>query len=224
MATPYIRSEAIILRRTNYGEADRIINFLTLHHGKVSAIAKGVRKPKSKLAGGLELLAVSDITITRGRGEMGVVTSAQLIKFFGDILKDYDRLQLANTMMKTINQVSETVAEPDFYHLLKNGLEYLNHHSIDERVTELWFRLQISSLLGHPVNLATSSDSKALSADENYDFDFASNSFTAAKSGRFGGDHIKFLRLVQAKNPALVRQVGGVEAVLADCLWLARNL
>ena len=53
-----LRTEAIILRRTNYGEADRILNMLTPQHGKVSAIAKGVRKAKSKLAGGLELFAV----------------------------------------------------------------------------------------------------------------------------------------------------------------------
>ena len=54
MNTPY-RTEAIILRRTNYGEADRVISLITPDRGKISGIAKGVRKPKSKLAGGLEL-------------------------------------------------------------------------------------------------------------------------------------------------------------------------
>ena len=62
------KTEAIMLRRTNYGEADRIISFITPDRGKLSAIAKGVRKPKSKLAGGLELFAASDITIAEGRG------------------------------------------------------------------------------------------------------------------------------------------------------------
>jgi DNA repair protein RecO (recombination protein O) len=47
------RTQAIILNRTDYGEADRIISFLTPDHGKVKAIAKAVRKSKSKLAGGI---------------------------------------------------------------------------------------------------------------------------------------------------------------------------
>ena len=64
---PYdIRTKAIVLRRTNYGEADRILNLLT-EKGLISAIAHGVRKEKSKLAGGIELFCVSDITAHEGR-------------------------------------------------------------------------------------------------------------------------------------------------------------
>ena len=74
-----LRTEAIILRRTNYGEADRILNVLTPEHGKVSAIAKGVRKAKSKLAGGLELFAVSDITILKGKSDMGTFEAARAV-------------------------------------------------------------------------------------------------------------------------------------------------
>src|SRR6266550_6261884 len=99
-----IRTEAIILRRTNYGEADRILNLLTPEHGKISAIAKGVRKTKSKLAGGLELFATCDITVLRGKSDMGTISSARLIKFYGDILKDYDRMQLAYELVKLTNR------------------------------------------------------------------------------------------------------------------------
>ena len=60
-----IRTKAIVLRRTNYGEADRILNFLT-EQGVIAAIAKGVRKEKSKLAGAVELFTVSDITHHKG--------------------------------------------------------------------------------------------------------------------------------------------------------------
>ena len=49
-----IKTLGFVLRRTNYGEADRILNLIT-PQGKISAIAKGVRKPKSKLAGGVEM-------------------------------------------------------------------------------------------------------------------------------------------------------------------------
>ncbi|HEX2615498.1 MAG TPA: DNA repair protein RecO, partial [Nitrososphaera sp.] len=55
------RSDALVISRTNFGEADRILTFLTPNHGKVRGIAKGVRKPKSKLAGGIELFSVCDL-------------------------------------------------------------------------------------------------------------------------------------------------------------------
>ena len=75
------RTRAIILRRTNYGEADRILQLLT-EQGRRSVIARGVRREKSKLAGGIELFAVSDVVIGEGKGELGVLTSARLVQFY----------------------------------------------------------------------------------------------------------------------------------------------
>ena len=57
-----LRTQAIILRRTNYGESDRILTLLT-PEGKFSVLARGARKEKSRLAGGIELFSVSDVTI-----------------------------------------------------------------------------------------------------------------------------------------------------------------
>lgn len=64
------RTQAIVLRRTNYGEADRILQLLT-PLGKMSVMARGVRREKSRLAGGIELFGVSDIVVTTGKGEIG---------------------------------------------------------------------------------------------------------------------------------------------------------
>ena len=86
------RTRAIVLRRTNYGEADRILQLLTLE-GRRSVMARGVRKEKSKLAGGIELFAVSDVVLGEGKGDLGVLTSAKLVQFYRHILEDYDRLQ-----------------------------------------------------------------------------------------------------------------------------------
>ena len=219
-----LRTEAIILRRTNYGEADRILNLLTPDNGKVSAIAKGVRKAKSKLAGGLELFATSDITILQGKSDMGTISSARMDKFYGSILKEYERMQLGYEVIKLINRATETVAEPEFYYLLKNSLVYLNELSIDYRVVEVWFRLHLVAALGVGLNLATTPDGQQLSAVERYDFDFTDMAFIQRSSGRFGADHIKLLRLINAKNPAILRQVSGLDEVLDDCLWLVRTV
>lgn len=64
------RTKAVVLRRTNYGEADRILQLLT-PDGRRSVMARGVRKEKSKLAGGIELFAVSDVVIGEGKGDLG---------------------------------------------------------------------------------------------------------------------------------------------------------
>lgn len=217
------RTEAIILRRTNYGEADRIINFLTPEHGKVSAIAKSVRRSKSKLAGGLELFATSDIGIAQRPGsELGTVTSARLIKFYGDILHDYDRVVLGYELIKQINRATETVSDTEFYYLLRDSFEYLNAPSIDRRVIELWFRLRLARALGTALNLAETANRQRLNAESSYNFDFNDMAFVPHQNGKFTADHIKFLRLANAKDPAILRQVSGVEAVINECLWLVR--
>lgn len=61
------RTRAIVLRRTNYGEADRILQLIT-PEGRQSVMARGVRREKSKLAGGIELFAVSDVVLGEGKG------------------------------------------------------------------------------------------------------------------------------------------------------------
>ena len=218
------RTQAIILRRTNYGEADRILNLLTPERGKVSAIAKGVRKARSKLAGGLELFAVCDVTLLTGKSDMFTVSSARLITFYGDILKDYDRMQLAYEFVKMINRAAETVGEPEFYYLLRDGLAYLNELMVNHRVVELWFRLRFAAALGVGLNVATTVGNERLKPDERYNFDFGDMAFMPHVGGRFGAGHIKLLRLAQAKDPAVLRQVGGLDDVLDDCLWLVRAL
>jgi len=182
---------AIILRRTNYGEADRIINVLTPERGKISAIAKGVRKPKSKLAGGLELFAICELTIMEGRGELGLITSARLRQFFGDILKDYDRMQFAYEAIKLINRAAETVSEPEFYQLLADGLTWLGDLKTDWRLSELCFRLRLTAILGRGLNLLTDAAGQKLQADKIYNYDFVDNAFYADERGRFTSDHIK---------------------------------
>ncbi|HVI68958.1 MAG TPA: hypothetical protein VM581_00705, partial [Magnetospirillaceae bacterium] len=93
----------------------------------------------------------------------------------------------------------------------------------DWRLTELWFRLHFVGLLGHGLNIATDRESQALAADKNYHYDFAENAFYPHEQGRFGAEHIKFLRLVAAKTPAVLSHVGGVSDILDDCLWLVRS-
>jgi DNA repair protein RecO (recombination protein O) len=217
-----LQTEAIILRRTNYGEADRILTILTPHHGKLSAIAKGVRKAKSKLAGSLELFATTELVIAQGRSAMGTVTAARLIHFYNDILKDYDRMSLAYELVKQINRVTEAVAEPEFYYLLRDSLMFLEQLAIDNRLVELWFRLRLAALLGRGLNVATDASGGPLHAGQSYNFDVSEMSFVASERGQFSSEHIKLLRLASVKSPTVISRVGGTTQLLDTCLWLAR--
>ena len=64
------RTQAIVLRRTNYGEADRVLQILT-PDGKFSVMARGARREKSRLNGGIELFSISEVVIGEGKSRWG---------------------------------------------------------------------------------------------------------------------------------------------------------
>jgi DNA repair protein RecO (recombination protein O) len=196
------RTQAIILNRTDYGEVDRIISFLTPDHGKVKAIAKGVRKSKSKLAGGIELFSISDISFIPGRKEISTVVSTRLIKHYGLIVKDLDRTNAAYAIIKKLDKATEDSPESDYFYLLQEAFEALNDFKINLGLINLWFNMQLLRLAGHTPNLRTDQKGSKLSPDNNYSFDFENMRFAQDEQGIFTADHIKFLRLGFSPNKA----------------------
>src|SRR5437899_12065841 len=69
--------EGIVLRRVDYGEADRIVTVLTREHGKIGVIARGARRPQSRLASRTDLFVRSRMQLAKGRGELDVLTQAE---------------------------------------------------------------------------------------------------------------------------------------------------
>lgn len=220
--TRSVRTKAIVLRRTNYGEADRIVQFIT-PLGRYGAIAKGVRREKSKLAGGIELFAVSDIVIAEGKGELGIVTSARLIEFYRHILEDYDRLQFAYEAVKQVGRASEMVDEPEWFEVLAEVLAALNDKNIALGLIETWFYLRHADLLGHALNVRRDINGEQLSVDKKYTYDVSEQGLRESVSGDIGADHIKFLRLVGNKSIATLSQISGLEPILSVCLLTARQ-
>lgn len=218
-----IRTKAIVLRRTNYAEADRILQLLTPEHGKMSVIAKGVRREKSKLAGGIELFAVCDVSIIPGKGDMGTLTSSRLDIFYAHIMEKYERLQLGYEAIKQIGQSVEAVAEPAFFELLQTTFASLDDVTIDEKITAAWFWLQLGILLGVGLNLSTDENGMKLVEESRYNFSEESMSFIYHERGRFTTEHIKLLRLLSAQPPSVASNVNGIEELIGDCLWLAER-
>ena len=216
-----LRTRAIVLRRTNYGEADRILQVMT-PEGKRSVMARGVRREKSKLAGGIELFALSDIVITEGKGDLGILTSARLVQYYRHIVEDYDRMQFGYEVIKHVAAASETVNEPEWFDVLFEVLKALDAKTLPLQLTQTWFYLHYADLLGSPFSLVNDVEGQALSAASRYSYDVSEKGLRVAVSGDITADHIKLLRLIQAKPLDVLVQVGGVGQILPECWSVAR--
>lgn len=217
-------TSGIVLRRTNYGEADRIITVLTLNEGKIRLMAKGVRRVKSKLAGGIELFSISDLTYIPGRGDLHQLISSRLKTNFGNIVTNLDRTMLGYELLKRIDRATEDAPEDDYFNLLASLLRALDGN-INAGLLELWFDAQLLRIAGHQPNLLSDAAGKKLLPDTNYNFDFDNMTFVAAPQGSLTPAHIKLLRLVFGlESPTQLQQVTGIEPVLTACQSLVATM
>jgi DNA repair protein RecO (recombination protein O) len=220
-----LQTKGIILSRTDFGEADRIITVLTPDHGKLRLMAKGVRKPKSKLAGGIELFSVSDLTFIRGRGEIGTLISSRLDKYYDHIVKDIERVQLGYDLIKLINKATEDEPEPEYFETLQNVLQALNDKDISQTLIRSWFSAQLLKLGGHSPNLKTTAVGRKLEQDTNYNFDAEAMAFTPHEKAPFTANHIKTLRLLfSTHTPEDIYKVQNISGLVTDTSPLIRTM
>jgi DNA repair protein RecO (recombination protein O) len=119
------RTEAIVLRHQNLGEADRVLSLLTPHHGKLRVVAKGVRKPLSRKAGHLELFTRAQVLIARGR-DMGIVSQAEMVEPYLALRGDLVRVSYAAYFAELADSfVEEGDENRAIYDLLSAGLGWL---------------------------------------------------------------------------------------------------
>lgn len=100
------RTEAIVLSRMEFGEADRILTIFTPRHGKLRVIAKGVRRPTSKLGPHLEYFTHSQLMMAKGR-DLDVVTGAETLDAFLPIRSNLDALGHASHLAELLNRLTE---------------------------------------------------------------------------------------------------------------------
>ena len=218
-----LTTSGIVLSRTNYGEADRILTILTPNYGKLRLMARGVRKIKSKLAGGIELFSVSSISFIRGRGEIGTLTSARLLKHYGHIAEDVERTMVGYAIIKKVNGVTEDEPDEEWFELLDQAFAALEDNTIDLNLIQLWFTLQLLRLNGHTPNLEVDTDGNNLRQGEDYSFDHQQMAFMVTRGGQFNSDHIKYLRLVAGGNkPKVLKKVTGSSKLVEKCLSISR--
>ncbi len=121
------RDDGVVLRTHKLGEADRIITLLTRHHGRVRAVAKGVRRTKSRWGARLEPFTHVDVMIHNGRS-LDVITQAEVIRPYGSpLVSNYPKYTAGTAMLETAERFTPVEKEPALrqFLLLVGGLRAL---------------------------------------------------------------------------------------------------
>lgn len=222
MASNDLKTEALVLRRTNYDEADRILTLLT-PEGRKSVLAKGVRREKSKLAGGIEMFCRSEVVLHQGRGELMILTSAKMKDYYQKILADFETLEVASEILKRITKVSEAVDNPEHYKITRECLAALNAGA--ERTTVLaWFYFNVARTSGEQINLYYDATGAKLTEDGRYSWDNMENNLRSAAKGKISAAEIKMMRLMVTAELQLVLRVKDTEKMMPELLYIAKSL
>src|SRR5437763_11183560 len=125
-----VKTEAIVLRSMRYGEADRILHLYTPGRGRIGAIAKGVRRARSRFGGRLEPFFRLDIELHEGRGELLTVTGAQTVDGYGRLRADRLALDAAARACDAVGRLFETSEpHPAVFNLLCRQLALLDEQA-----------------------------------------------------------------------------------------------
>ncbi|MBR3052056.1 DNA repair protein RecO [Candidatus Saccharibacteria bacterium] len=206
-----IRTKGYILKRTNYGEADRILSVIT-PEGKMAVMARGVRKPRSKLAGGIEMFTLADINVHFGRSEMGVLTGARMVRCYLGLMRDLERLELASGILKRVERVAEGTEAAEYFRIVDQSLAALDDE-MEPGLVKGWALLHLRRAMGEEVNLYRDVAGKALDATLRYDWDGVGEAFCQNTSGEFGVNELKMARLMATADLNVVGRVRAGEAV-----------
>lgn len=217
-----LRTQALVLRRTNYGETDRILNLLT-PEGKKSVLAKAARKEKSKLAGGIELFCLSEVTIHAGKGDLAILTSAKMLCFYQRILADLEKLTFASNALKRLNRAAEHVSSPEYFSIAAQVFSSLDNETSNLSMIESWFQLNLARVGGDTINLIYDHSGAKLKSDQTYFWDSFEKVLSPHPEGNITADHIKLMRLIITAPLATVEQVINVHQLTPAILPIAQT-
>jgi len=145
---PVYRDEAVVLRTHKLGEADRIVTLLTRAHGKVRAVAKGVRRTGSKFGARLEPFMVADVQLYEGRS-LDIITQAESLGSYGALITaDYDSYTAASVMVETADKLTESEGSLQQYLLLVGALRSLSRREHGASLTLDSYLLRAVSMAG----------------------------------------------------------------------------
>jgi DNA repair protein RecO (recombination protein O) len=144
---PVYKAEAIVIGRTNLGEADRVVTLYTRDRGKIATVAKGARKPKSRFAGRLELFTHLRALLAIGRS-LDVVSQIEVVEPHAGIRTDLHRMGHAAFIAEVTNRATEDrEAAPELFAALRSALRTAAVG--DAELAAIWYAAQVLVLTGH---------------------------------------------------------------------------
>lgn len=145
-----LKSEGIVISRTNYGEADRLIKVFSKDYGKLMLLAKGARKAKSKKRGSIEVFSKLKFSAYRRNG-IGVLTEALLSDFYLDVRKNLKKVSLSYFLLEVVDSLTRmdesNVSNSHVYEILVDTFNDLKKRS-DLRTIKKEFSIEILATLG----------------------------------------------------------------------------
>jgi DNA repair protein RecO (recombination protein O) len=170
------RTEAIVLRRADFGEADRLLTVFTPHRGKLKLVAKGARKPTSRKSGHVELFSIGQFFVAKGR-ELDIVTQAETTESFLPLRNDLLRTTYAYYLAELADAfAAERDENRPLFDLLRDGFGWLCIASdgpaelaASLALVARYYELHLLALVGYqPQLFVCSSCKKPLEPETNY--------------------------------------------------------
>ncbi|NBU33326.1 DNA repair protein RecO [bacterium] len=218
-----IVDNVLVLKRIDYGEADRILSVLSESGGKFSLLARGVRKPKSKLAGGIEPFCINNVTYMQSQNELKRLVSANALLQLSNITKNLETLETGYKILRTIHAYTEHECENSYYTITSDALVQM-HNGANKDIVYVWFMMQLLKLSGHGINTDYAADGAKLLASDNFEFDLPSMAFEPQASGHYSASHIKVLRIASALTVKSFSMVQETQHYASDLVALLSDI
>lgn len=156
MAGRPVKTEGVVLRSLRFGEADRILHLYTADRGRISAIAKGVRRARSRFGGRLEPFSHVGLVLHEGRSDLMTVTGADSIRPHARLRTDGAAIDAAARACDAVGRLFETgEPHPEVFHLLLNELALLDRDPAKaDHANQLAFRMKLLVAAGLVPQLA----------------------------------------------------------------------
>jgi DNA repair protein RecO (recombination protein O) len=211
--------KAIVLNRLIYREYDSKVLLYAAEQGRFDLIARGTKRPKSKMAGHLEPMSQVNLMVVKGR-QYNYVGSAICTNSFPNIKDDYGKLELAGRAFMIFKKNLEP-GEPDaeLYSLLTGYLEQLNRDNLGGSPLLLYyyFALRFASLLGYSLQIETSCACQKESGTSSYFFDYTAGGLVCKNCANKSGSSL----LISQKTTHLLKKMAEISFVEASSLSLA---
>jgi DNA repair protein RecO (recombination protein O) len=151
---PTYKAKAVVLNTFKLGEADKIIVLFSGSRGKIRAVAKGVRKTKSKFGSSVEPFTVADMMFYEGKS-LDIIQQSEIIMSFKEIRADLEKLKYGSVMLELIDKVGQEREESyDAFSLLLAALQCLKDAPDNYRTLLTVFQLKLMVILGYRPHLA----------------------------------------------------------------------